>query len=86
MTESSDAIWLTKEDLRWCENLRLKEELIRNKISKEAEEMMNSFSQREGVDLRGYDINWETGEAKIRTDDQKAKKKPEGGEDGGITN
>lgn len=65
-------ITLSIDDMRWRENLILKEEVIKRQaqeallnIAKEAEEMMQSFSDREGVDLRKYEINWSTGEARL---------------------
>ena len=77
---SPTELTLGTEDLRWYQNLVLKETLIKKnnqdaqkgaqdamlKVAQEAEEMMNSFSDREGVDLRKYDINWETGAAKLK--------------------
>ena len=76
-------IHLNKNDLRWYENLVLKEQLIRKQtqealleVGKGAEEMMVELSAREGVDLRGYDIDWQTGECKLPSTKTAAKPEP----------
>lgn len=57
------------EDLRWYENLVLKEQLVRKQaqealqaVALEAEKLMTELSKREGKDLRLYNIDWKTGE------------------------
>jgi hypothetical protein len=60
-------IKLLPEDRRWYENLIMKEQIVRDdaqkkllSIAKDAELMMKAMSEREGVDMKSYDIDWQT--------------------------
>lgn len=59
-------IEILPEEKRWFENLVMKETLIKKQaqeailaIAKEAETMMSSISERVGVDMKTYDIDWD---------------------------
>lgn len=66
-------IKLKPEDQRWFENCVMKEQILRKQlqdallgVAKEAEEMMESISKREGVDMAGYDIDWKECKATLK--------------------
>jgi hypothetical protein len=75
-------IYLNNKECERFDNLVAKEIAIKKTcqdqllaIAKEASEMMDELSERKGVDMRTYDIDWEAGEAvpkQKREPDEKA--------------
>ena len=68
------AIKLTVEDRRWFENVLLKRELIQSEsraklaaIDGDASELAKTLSEREGVDISQYDLDWKALTGKRKT-------------------
>jgi hypothetical protein len=79
-------IKLTLEDRRWFENVMLKRDLIQREaqtklaaVDEDAVELAKTLSQREGVDISQYDLDWKalTGKPKTAVGNGKPKTVPE---------